>query len=79
MRTTIIIHNVDAELFRELQIEAKRRGKETGEAVNEAIQAWIKQKPRKRGMLAIRTRSFGKSTENLGMEIDEELYGKYSH
>ncbi len=73
---TISVRNVDEELFKEFQIEAKRRNMITGEAMNEAIRSWMRSKQKKPGMLAMKTWNFGAGTENLSQEVDEVLYGK---
>lgn len=69
---TISVRNVDAELFKEFQYEAKRRGKNTGEAVNEALRKWLHEH-HKPSILDIKPRNLGPGTELLSQQVDEIL------
>jgi hypothetical protein len=74
--TITSVRNLDENIFREVQSEAKMRGKTTGEVMNEAMRLWLKQGTQKRGMLGFSIQDFGPGTENLSQEIDEVAYGE---
>ena len=72
----ISIRNVDEELFKEFKAEAVREGLSVGKALNIAINDWLSKhtKPKK-SLLDLKTKRWGKGTENTSQEIDKILYG----
>lgn len=75
---TISIRNVDEKLFKKFKIEAKKRDMNIGQAVNHAMRKWLNEE-KKPSILEFEPMSFGPGSERLSEEIDEILYGEYSH
>lgn len=76
MDTTI--RNLDEDAYRRLRAHAALHGRTVGDALNEAIVAYLAraEAARKRGSFArLPVADFGKGTERLSEEINETLYG----
>lgn len=75
MDTTV--RNLDEATYRELKARAALDGKTVGEALNEAMRAYLAQpRPRKtRSILDWKPEDYGKANARLSQEIDEVAYG----
>ena len=73
------IRNLDEKAYRELKARAVLEGKTVGEAVNEAIRAYVA-RPRSSGgagsLLSIAPEPFPRGNEKLSEEVDAIVYGK---
>jgi MFS family permease len=78
MDTTI--RNLDADVYRQLKAKAALQGKTVGEALNEAIRAWLGGGPLVRnGTLGdLQPRSWGAKHKRDSEEIDHIVYGRRS-
>ena len=77
METTI--HNMDRGAWRALKAQASLEGKTIGEAVNEAVRAYVSWPGRrvKSGSLrSLLPQEFPRGTERLSEEIDTVVYGR---
>lgn len=75
----ITIKNIDDELYHKFKTEAVQAGLTIGEAVNDAIQAWIVNKNKKApkySFLEFTGFDFGDGTENLSKDYGQYLYGR---
>ena len=76
--TITSIRNINQTLLREVQIEAKRQGKSTGEVINEAIRTWSeKQRTVKKYPfrdMKIKLFDWGPGSEDASQRVDEILY-----
>jgi plasmid stability protein len=76
MDTTI--RNLDPRAYRALKARAVLLGKNVGEAVNEAIRAWLNRpesQPRRGSLRDLRPIAFPDGSERLSEEIDDIVYG----
>lgn len=76
MDTTI--RNIDERAYRELKAWAVRHGKTVGQAVNEAIRAYLAAPYARRGtrsLTELRPERFPEGNERLSEEIDAVVYG----
>jgi len=72
----ISVRGVEDRLFKEFKAEAIKEGKKIGEALNEAMELWLKAR-KKRAKFKLRLEPFdwGEGTERLSMEVDKAIYG----
>lgn len=76
MDTTI--RNLDEKAYRRLKARAALAGKTIGEAVNEAIRAYLARpgpEDRRGSLRDLRPRAYPAGTERLSEEIDAIVYG----
>ena len=76
MDTTI--RNLDERLYRDLKAWAAREGKTVGQAVNEAIRAYLAGPGARRGTRSLeelRPEEYPQGKERLSEEIDAVVYG----
>ena len=76
MDTTI--RNLDQQTYRDLKARAAREGKTVGQAVNEAIRAYLAGPGARRGTRSIeelRPEPYPAGNERLSEEIDAVVYG----
>ena len=66
------IRGIDEDTFKEFKLEAQKRDKTVGEAVNEAMLAWLDSKDK----ISLDERDWGEGTEELSEEYEDELYGE---
>lgn len=73
------IRNLDDDAYRALKAKAALEGKSVGEALNEAIRAYVgRPRGKKHSLRDIKPVDFGPGTERLSEEIDDILYGSRS-
>ncbi|MGQ4915983.1 MAG: hypothetical protein ACP6IU_14725 [Candidatus Asgardarchaeia archaeon] len=79
---SITIRGVDERLYREFKIEAVKQGLKIGEALNEAIRYWLKQKRKMRKKVSKRDplwdiieHPIDWGAETDASRVDKELYG----
>ena len=76
MDTTI--RNLDPKAYRALKARAALLGKTVGEAVNEAIRAYLNRPgnlPKRGSLRDLRPVDFGPGSEHLSEQVDEIVYG----
>jgi plasmid stability protein len=76
MDTTI--RNLDPKAYRALKARAVLLGKNVGDAVNEAIRAWLarpESQPKRGSLRDLRPVALPKGSERLSEEIDDIVYG----
>jgi hypothetical protein len=69
------IRGIDEDTFKEFKLEAQKRDKTVGEAVNEAMLAWLDSKD-KISLDEMDAWDWGEGTEELSEEYEDELYGE---
>lgn len=76
MDTTI--RNLDEETYRRLRANAALRGLTVGEAITEAMRAYLERggiARKRRSFADLPTEDFGKGSERASEEVDATLYG----
>ena len=79
MDTTI--RNVDEQMYRQLKAKAALQGKTVGEALNEAIRAWIEgpaASPRNGSLRDLQPQPWRRGSERVSEQIDRIVYGSRS-
>ena len=74
----VCVRGIREDVFRQFKAESIREGKKMGEAVNEALNLWLRENQptqTKRRLCELKPVHFGPGTENLSREIDELVYG----
>jgi len=72
----ISVRGVEDRLFKEFKAEAIKEGKKIGEALNEAIELWLRmRKKRVKFKLKLEPFDWGEGNERSSMEVDEIVYG----
>jgi len=74
----ITIRRLDEVVFKRFKAKAVEEGMRLGEAVVQAMEAWVKQRNVKPtgSLLHIKTFDWGEGTEKTSIEIDKILYGE---
>lgn len=79
----VTVRNLDEDVFRRFKAKAVEKGLKLGEALTQAMEAWVKQgsmKPRGRlseiRLSEIKPFNWGEGSENASVEVDAILYGK---
>jgi hypothetical protein len=72
----ITIRELDDSVFRRFKAKAVEEGLKVGQAITQAMEIWIKQKPARRtaNLLDVKPFDWGKGTERTSTEIDEILH-----
>lgn len=72
----ISVRGVEEKLFKEFKSEAIKEGKKIGEALNEALELWIRmRRKRKKFKMVLQPFDWGEGSERASLEIDEIVYG----
>jgi hypothetical protein len=73
----ITIRGLNESVFRKFKARAVEEGMKLGEALTQAMESWIKQRPVKKSMTLLDIESFnwGPGTERSSLEIDKIIYG----
>ncbi len=76
----LTIRRLDEGVFRKFKAKAAEEGMKLGQALTQAMEAWIRQSPRARSikLTDIETSNWGKGSESTSLDIDEILYGEKS-
>ena len=76
----LTIRHLDETVFRKFKAKAAEEGMKLGQALTQAMEAWIRQSPRARAikLTDMETSDWGKGSESTSVDIDEILYGEKS-
>ncbi|MEM2902241.1 MAG: hypothetical protein QXO32_05870 [Candidatus Bathyarchaeia archaeon] len=74
----VTVRNLDEDIFRRFKAKAVEKGLKLGEALTQAMEAWVKQSSmRPTGRLSeIKPFNWGEGSEKTSVEVDAILYGK---
>jgi len=72
----VTVRGIDEELFRKFKAKAVKEGEKLGDALNEALLIWLREKSgNKTRLTELKPFDWGEGTERSSVEIDEIIYG----
>ncbi|MGI0141495.1 MAG: hypothetical protein ACREBF_02475 [Candidatus Micrarchaeales archaeon] len=80
MERTLTVRRINTKLRARLKARAAARRMSVGEALNQAIEFWLKEENKEskkdiKELLKFKPIDFGSGSENLSLRIDEIIYG----